>query len=462
MSREITRAQRDWLEGEIAAWQTLGLVDREQAIALLGLYESRETFQARQRSKGLFTLMALAAMFVGLGVLLLVGYNWSEMAPPLKVFAIFATLIGTHASGYELRYRFGWRRFSEVVFLLVSLFFGAAIWLLAQIFQITSDNYDGLWWWALGVLPFALLLDTVLLHLLFAGLLALWLGFDILALDQLFWGIPSGGYTLPLLAAPGLWWAYRKNSVTTVGIYVPLIAWWVVLQPIAWKLQANPTFFIGTVASLMILTASLHPPGSAMAIPYRFCGVALAGATLIPLSFYQFNDGIGRGPDRGHWSGTGGLGQLILMLILAATMLVVAFFLQGARSGSDPDRRPPLTETLREIVRRQWMPLALLGLFAFLALWAPTTQDALVPTILANAGMIALGTWLIRLGLAEDRGWPFVAGVGYIVLWSILRYIDLFGAYGGMLGAALMFFLCGGAFLGVALFWRQRKAVALD
>jgi hypothetical protein len=108
------------------------------------------------------------------------------------------------------------------------------------------------------------------------------------------------------------------------------------------------------------------------------------------------------------------------------------------------------------------MPFALLGLFAFLALWAPTTQNALVPTILANAGMIALGFWLIRLGLAEDRGRPFVAGVGYILLWSILRYIDLFGEYGGMLGAALMFFLCGGAFLGVALFWRKRKAVALD
>ena len=76
-------------EGEIAAWQGLGLVDREQAVALLGLYESRETFESRQQSKGLFALMALAAMFVGLGVLLLVGYNWSEMAPPLKVVAIF-------------------------------------------------------------------------------------------------------------------------------------------------------------------------------------------------------------------------------------------------------------------------------------------------------------------------------------------------------------------------------------
>ena len=70
---------------------------------------------------------------------------------------------------------------------------------------------------------------------------------------------------------------------------MPLLAWWVVLQPIAWKLQANPTFFIGAVGSLMMLVAALHPPRSQMAIPYRFYGIALVGATLVPLSFHEFN-----------------------------------------------------------------------------------------------------------------------------------------------------------------------------
>ena len=35
MSREVTRSQREWLEGEIAVWQTMGLVDEERARALL-------------------------------------------------------------------------------------------------------------------------------------------------------------------------------------------------------------------------------------------------------------------------------------------------------------------------------------------------------------------------------------------------------------------------------------------
>ncbi len=76
----------------------------------------------------------------------------------------------------------------------------------------------------------------------------------------------------------------------TVGIYVPLLAWWVVLLPIAWKMQANPTFFIGAVGSLMLLVAGLHSPRSEMAIPYRFYGIVLVGATLVLLSFHWFNE----------------------------------------------------------------------------------------------------------------------------------------------------------------------------
>ena len=33
------------------------------------------------------------------------------------------------------------------------------------------------------------------------------------------------------------------------------------------------------------------------------------------------------------------------------------------------------------------------------------------------------------------------------------------GAFGGLLGASLMFFLCGATLFGVALYWRRRKEV---
>jgi uncharacterized membrane protein len=459
MSREATRSQRDWLDGEVAVWRAMGLVDDERAAALLGLYETRESFDARQQTKGLLTLMALAALLVGLGVLLLIGYNWEQMPAPFKVTAIFGALIGTHAAAFGLRYRLGWRRFSEVVFFLGCLFYGAAIALLAQVFHIESSNYDAIWWWAIGVLPFALLLDTILLHLLFAGLLAIWLGFEVLSLQRLiWWGVQSAGYSLPLLVAPGLWWAYRKKSAMTVGIYVPLLAWWVVLLPIAWKLQANPTFFIGAVGALMLLVAGLHPPRSEMAIPYRFYGIALVGATLVVLGFHGFNEEMSS--HRAQLQ-NGGVGQVILILILAASALVVEFLLGRKSLDRVQAAQVSAVESLRQIVAQQWLPLALLGVFALLSVLASTEMEPWVPTVAANIAMVVVALWLIRFGLTEDRGRAFAAGVSYLLLWAILRYADLFGALGGMLGASLMFFLCGGVLTGVALYWRKRKAVSL-
>lgn len=459
MSREITRARREWLEGEVSLWRRMGLLGEEQAQALMGLYESTEIARARQQSKGILTLLALAATFVGLGVLLLIGYNWDQMPAVFKVAAVFSALVGTHAAGGLLRYQYGWRRLSEVAFFLGCLFFGAALFLLAQVFHISSDNYDALWWWALCTLPFALLLDTILLHLLLAALLALWVGFEVLSLERLFWGVRSGGYTLPLLVAPGVWWAYRKESPGVLGIYLPLLTWWLVLLPFAWRFQADPTFFIGAIGSLLLLVAAMHPPRSPMAIPFRLYGAAIVGGMLVPLSFYSWHRwGVYSSEDPLF----GSAGQMVLILILAAVTFLAAYFLQGHPRPEDPATpRRSLAATLREILRRQAVPCALLVVFASLAMWSPLTRDRLLPTIAANVAMIALAFWLIRLGLAEDRGRPFGAGVAYLLLWTVLRYVDLFGAFGGMLGAAVMFFLCGATLFGVALYWRNRKAVSL-
>jgi uncharacterized membrane protein len=461
MSRSITSPQRNWLDDEVTAWRALGLLSEEQAQSILGLYPSRESFQLRQQSRGLLTVLALAASFVGLGVLLLIGYNWSEMSATLKVVAVFGAVIGTHATGGILRFQLGWRRLSEVAFFLGCLFYGAAMWLLAQIFNISSSSYDALWWWAVGTLPFALLVDTLLLHLLYAGLLAAWVGFEVLSLERILWGLPSGAYSLPFLAAAGFWWAYRNGSAKALGIYVPLLAWWVVLLPIAWKLQANPTYLIGAIGSLMLLVAAMHPSRSEMAIPYRFYRVALVCATLIPLSFKAFNDEMLLGPSA-NASPISGIEQMLIILLVAILTLAFGYILQRKTAPSGGQPTPSIGNALRDIIRRQAVPCSLLGLFAFLAVWAPAASDVWIPTIAANVAMVFVAFWLIRLGLHEDRTLPFSAGTAYLLLWAVLRYIDLFGAFGGMIGAALVFFLCGAALFGVALYWRHRKAVTLD
>jgi hypothetical protein len=258
-----------------------------------------------------------------------------------------------------------------------------------------------------------------------------------------------------LLALPGFIWAYRKQSPATVGLYAPLLAWWVILQPFAWRSETNPAYFMGAIGALFLLLAESHRLGSPFAIPYRLWGTLLAGGVLVPLSFYDFNKNLFQ-----HRSELGGLVQMLAIVVLALATIAAPMLVRRRLL----EVNVPFSARVADLVRRQWLPFVLVLLMALLALWESLARwlgaaelAALVPTVLANVAMIGCGLWLIAVGLREDRGRPFTAGVLYILLWAVLRYVDLFASFGGMLGASLMFFLCGATLFGVALYWRQRK-----
>ena len=462
--RRLTDAQRHWLQDELQSWQDLSLLSETQRQGILDLYELPSESAARKHGAAMFILMSVAALLVGLALLLLIGYNWDAMPAPVKLAIIFGVVGGLHASAFYLRYQRGrdqrgTRLASEICFFLGSIAYGAAIWLIAQIFNINAHFPDGFWWWALGVVPLALCLDTLLLHTLVVAVLAIWVGSEMIGFPHLGgwffgrWGfVPNGCYSLPLFALPGLIWAYRKNKPLTVGLYVPLLAWWLVLQPLAWRWGENMVYFIGSVGALLLLVSECHKEGSRFALPYRLFGVLVAFGVLIPLSFYDFYRGV-FAPEHQAF-----LPPLVIFGVGGAALGLFAAW-QVRRDPLNPLAKP----SLLVLLQRQWLPFGLLLLMAFMSLWTAAFGDLdleaanVIPAVLANAAMVGAAYWLMSLGLREDRGIPFAAGVAYFLLWSVLRYIDLFGDFGGMLGAALMFFLCGAALFGVAFYWRRRK-----
>jgi uncharacterized membrane protein len=458
--RDLNERQRLWLTGELAYWQTAGLVSEDQAARILDLYGTPQEIRERQTARGLLTLASLAALLVGLGVLLLIAYNWENLPDWVELALVFGALVGIHAIGFALRYRLGRRMASEVVFFLACLFFGAAIGLVAQIFHINSDNPDGIWWWAVGTLPFALMLDTLLLHTLYVGLLALFAGWLVFGSSSSFGAMLVGAlrlphniaFSVPLLALPGLVWAYRKGSAKTVALYAPLLAWWVILQPFAWRLQANPIYFLGCIGGLFLILAQCHAEDSVMAVPYRFYGSLLVAGVLVPLSYYQFNREV-------HSSDVawGLLVEMVVIAIIALLLILAAG--KAERWSSAAKRAGNWVEDLVLANRRRALPMGLTLFFVLLAFWQVFLGKPLLPTVLANVAMIALAIWLMQLGLRENRGLPFAAGVLYFLLWTVLRYIDLFGDFGGMVGAALMFLLCGLTLFGLAMYWRRRTEV---
>ena len=199
------------------------------------------------------------------------------------------------------------------------------------------------------------------------------------------------------------------------------------------------------VAPLLLIIGENHRPGHTAARPWHVFGGLLTAGVLIPLSFHDFHT---CEPSR-------------LLLRLPGTRVAGRRRSVGPAGDLGDHRSPPGTRStahadeiqrgawarLADLTRRQWVPLAIsagaiaMGLFDIIV-WGTNTV-ALVPTIIANLAMITLAIWLMHVGLRNERGVVFATGVCYFVLWSVLRYVDLFADASGMLGAAGMFFLCG-------------------
>jgi uncharacterized membrane protein len=453
--RDITSEQRRWLVGQMDHWKSSGIVSAEQTSRILELYESQEQMTDRQQSAALTTLMGVAAFLVGLGVLLLIGYNWEAMPDALKLLIIFGVVTGTQLTALHLHFRREARWLSEVAFLMGCLFYGAGIFLVAQIFHLNAHYPDGVWWWAVGVLPFALCLETPLLHGLLAALLALWCGMEIIGFSNLGmwlfgrWGqFPNIALSLPVLAIPGLMRAYRLRSPMIVALYVPLFAWWVILQPVAWELEAEIPHFVGAVGGLMLILAECHASGSRFASPYRLYGALLVAGILMAMSFHDFNEHVVNANP-----GFASLLPALFIFLLSAAAIGLVTVMQRVQAPSPV----AFTQALQTNLGRHFLPLGIVLTMGMLLFWQIVVSEPMLPTVVANVGMIALALWLMNVGLREDRGQPFAAGVLYFLLWAVVRYFDLFGDFGGMPGAAMMFFLCGAALFGVALYWRRRK-----
>jgi uncharacterized membrane protein len=457
--RPLSQSLRHWLLDEVDLWRNTGLVSDEQADAILDLYETPQQSSARQQSIAIYILVGLAASFVGLAMLLCIGYNWQSLHDAVKLALILAAVGGAHALGFALRYVWRARIFSEFAFFLGCLLYGGAIGLIADIFKLGDHPPDGVWWWAIGVVPLALFLDTIVLHLLVVALLATWVGMELLGewrlVFQPFEPLPHACWTLPIFAALGLIWAYRKKSPIAVALYVPLATWWFVLLPFAWGLRENPIFFIGGVGAVLLIAAEVHADGSRFAIPYRLYGALLCMAVLSILSFIDMQRDLVQPQNVVPF-----LVHSIAIALLSGAVFGVAIAVQRRRSTMSYER------PMFAFAVRQWLPLSMAALMVAMALWYAALNNigrerdemiAVVPTIAANLGMLALSFWLLMFGLREERGVPAAAGGAFFLLWTIFRYAEWFGDRGGMLGASCMFFLCGAAIFTIAMFWHHRK-----
>ena len=116
-------------------------------------------------------LVVLGFLFIGLSLITLIGANWDAIPRAARMVGLLVLTAGTHGVATHLHLS-GKARPAVALFLLGNLFYGASIILIAQIYHLGEHIPDGVFVWALGSLPFAVVLCNAWLTLL-SGLLAL-------------------------------------------------------------------------------------------------------------------------------------------------------------------------------------------------------------------------------------------------------------------------------------------------
>ena len=165
---------------EIEHWVDESLVSPEQKDRILARYAALATAEEKAGpGKLITTITVLGSILVGVGVLLFVASNWSQVPRWGKLSLIFSSLIASYAIGYYLRYeKQNYPRLGASLILLGSLIFGAGIFLIAQIYHISVHYPNGPLLWGLAVLPLAYLLRFRSILALAIIDLLIWLGVE--------------------------------------------------------------------------------------------------------------------------------------------------------------------------------------------------------------------------------------------------------------------------------------------
>ena len=413
---------RAWLNEETAIWTKEGLIGEAQRERILARYPANETGSNRMT----FVLRALGVLTLFAAILLVIGHNWEDLSRVGRMAVVVTGLIALQSIG--LSYLIRGRTQGATLGLLGScLMYGAAIALTGQIFHLDAHAPDALLAWCLGVLPFALLLDATLLHLLVIGLAASWYSWELGMRGH--W---SGAHELTALAfllllAPSAWAGYRTSRPALVG----LVAFGWLLAGVATIASGsrgfNPVFLVAPLA-----LAGLHHPGDPRSRGWRVAGVMTM--TVLTLLLGDTQHPVWRAEQHYlyFWQDT----PLLTLLGLAAIAL-------GIWKARDRHGR-----------HGAWLAAATAGTFTLLQVGRGNPGVASLCIALGNVLTLGLVLAQIRLGLAEGRLRPYVYGCVVFFIWLAVRYMDIEKEL-GMLGMAAVFAVIGLGLFALARLWRS-------
>ena len=434
--RLIRLLEKD-LATEVSTWVDQGLISADQVRAICRQY-GIDYDEIRSRSTAYRVLAVLGFLFIGLSLITVIGANWESIPRGVRMAGLLVLTAGTH--GVAVRHHLAGRTSLAIgLFILGNLFYGASIILIAQIYHLGEHMPDGVFWWALGSLPFAVLLCSAGLTV-FSGLLALlWFCLEF-ATGFLALVIFCAAFPLFLVAELYGLVKGRASTLLFLMFVASSVLWLETLLATIWmdgggRLAFSAEHAFVSAALFILAYAASHRLHSSQSVQARDYGTVLSLWTLrfalfgmLVLSFEAPWEAL-----IGHdWSD-----QTSMWGIVAALAAAALWF--GSK-----------TSTLRVLLTL----IVLCGTAMVAVVASHAESDAVYFQVLDNVALIVSGIWLIVRGTVKGVSHFFFLGVAVILLTAFMRYVDLIGDY---LDGAVLFMGIAALLLGSARYWRARQ-----
>jgi hypothetical protein len=309
--------------------------------------------------------------------------------------------------------------------------------LIAQIYHIDEHYPDGIFWWAMGVLPVAVLTESALIMIL-----SVCLGFTWFIVESSLNFYPA---LFPIFMAAMLWRLSRGRQSNTIFLLLAaaLVLW--AECTMAWLLSDKPGFqaggenvalFLGLLLAFHALAKWLVQRKESVPADYgTLLGIwvlRFAIVTLFVFSFYY------------PWQALISAGWKMPGLAIAVSSLLVLLAVLLAYKAKES-----------MIFTSAFGVLFIAGLVALTQVH--DGAFALGFQFADNIALVATGIWLIIIGIRDSVSRYFYLGVFTILTTGLLRYIALVGDY---IGTAVLFAILAVIILGAAKYWRSYSAKA--
>jgi uncharacterized membrane protein len=170
-------AQR--IAAETRAWVRDGLISDEQGEAIRARYARGAG--AERRGRLITVLATVGAVAIGIGVILFFAANWNGIPKLGRLVLLLAAIAAALVGGEALRSRYP--RVGEAVTFLGGLLFGASIFLVEQMYNLSDSGGTGFLLWAAGAAAGTAVFRTPRWTALALAVFGAWLAFLVADVD---------------------------------------------------------------------------------------------------------------------------------------------------------------------------------------------------------------------------------------------------------------------------------------